>query len=254
MKPLNKNLHNPNLEGDAFLWKGGPVGVMLAHGLTATAAEVRPLAKRLHEQGYTVAGPLLAGHGTTPEELNRTLWIEWVQSGESCYKQLTACCEQVFVGGESTGALVALYLASRYPEIAGILTYAPAIKLPLSSFDHIKFRLASLFITAVPKNNIDAGGVWQGYPVNPLKAGLQLLQLQKAIIHRLPQIKQPIFIAQGHLDTTIHPESGQIIYDSIGSTVKELHWLEKSSHVVIIDVELDKVTDLTLAFLEKQTL
>ena len=38
---------NPELEGGSFLWQGGETGVLLLHGLTATTAEVRPLAKRL---------------------------------------------------------------------------------------------------------------------------------------------------------------------------------------------------------------
>ena len=63
------HLVNPELEGDAFFWKGGDKGILLIHGLTATTAEVRPLAKRFHDEGFTVSAVLLPGHGTTPEEL-----------------------------------------------------------------------------------------------------------------------------------------------------------------------------------------
>ena len=58
------NLHNPQLDGDPFWFEGGPIGVLLVHGFTATPVEVRRLADRLNAQGYTVAGPLMAGHGT----------------------------------------------------------------------------------------------------------------------------------------------------------------------------------------------
>ncbi len=34
------------LPGESFLWEGGPVGVLLAHGFTATHAEVRPTSSR----------------------------------------------------------------------------------------------------------------------------------------------------------------------------------------------------------------
>ena len=63
-------LLNPELEGGSFFWKGGETGVLLLHGLTATTAEVRPLAKRLFNEGYTVSGILLPGHGSTPENLS----------------------------------------------------------------------------------------------------------------------------------------------------------------------------------------
>ena len=66
-----ESIRNPQLAGDSFTWIEGPVGVLLFHGFTATTAEVRLLAGRLREAGYTVAGPLLPGHGTHPDELNQ---------------------------------------------------------------------------------------------------------------------------------------------------------------------------------------
>ena len=71
---MNSNLKNPHMEGDSFLWEAGPVGIVLSHGFTATTTEVRLLAKALHEKGYTVAGPLLPGHGTRYQDMNRCRW------------------------------------------------------------------------------------------------------------------------------------------------------------------------------------
>ena len=55
--PSRSMIHNPHLEGEPFFWEAGPVGVLLIHGFTATTAEVRPLAKILQQDGYTVSGP-----------------------------------------------------------------------------------------------------------------------------------------------------------------------------------------------------
>src|SRR5512134_2949565 len=118
-------MQNPQLEGGAFLWSAGRTGVLLIHGFTATTAEVRPLAKVLRQNGYTVAGPLLPGHGTTPEQANRARWQQWVAAGEAAYRQLAGRCDQVVVGGESMGGLIALYLAAQHPEVAAVLAYAP---------------------------------------------------------------------------------------------------------------------------------
>ena len=66
----------------------------------------------------------------------------------------------------------------------------------------------------------------------------------------MPLIKQPVMVAQGRLDTTIHPKSGKIIHSKISSQSKQLHWMEKSTHVVLLDEELDQVTELTLQFIQ----
>ena len=70
---MDKNpfLHNDHLPGDEFFWEGNNTGILLSHGYTATTAEVRPLAETLYRQGYTVAGPLLPGHGTDPKDMCR---------------------------------------------------------------------------------------------------------------------------------------------------------------------------------------
>ena len=105
-------LVNPELEGGGFFWQGGADGVLLLHGLTATTAEVRPLAKRFHDEGFTVSAVLLPGHGTTPEKLSHTHRREWIAVCEKAYAELQKKCSRVIVGGESTGGILALHLAT----------------------------------------------------------------------------------------------------------------------------------------------
>lgn len=245
----NPALFNPHLEGDSFFWEPGPTGILLVHGFTATTAEVRPIAKKLYERGFTVAGPLLPGHGTSPQDLNRAQWPDWIQSAEETYQHLRARSTQVVVAGESAGAVVCLYLASQHPEIACIILAAPALKLNLTPIQILELRLLAPFVTAVSKGKMDGSKNWQGYSVNPLKGVLQLLRLQDAVMQRLPSIRQPILIFQGRHDTTIDPHCGEIILSQTCSTVKKLIWMENSSHVVMLDDELDQVVAETLHFL-----
>lgn len=108
----NQHLHNPYLDGDPFFWEAGPVGIFLSHGFTATTVEIRPLAKNLHEQGYTVAAPLMPGHGTHPKDLNRVHWQDWLEAGKETLEKLFQTCEHVFVGGESwAGCWLCIWLA-----------------------------------------------------------------------------------------------------------------------------------------------
>lgn len=243
---------NPHLEGNTFFWAGGPVGVLLSHGLRATTAEVRLLGRILHEKGYTVAGPLLPGHNTTPDELNRTRWQDWTATMEQAYQQIASRCQRVFVGGESMGALVAICAASQHPEVAGILAYAPAMRL--TTLPRLLLPLLAPFVPYMnprrgPRPHVDA--VWQGYSVQPTRGALQLLHLQREVSRRLPGIRQPILIVQGRLDATIDPRGAEELYRQIGSPVKELHWMENSTHCVALDQELPKVAELTTRFIAR---
>ncbi len=244
-------LLNPHLEGEPFHWRAGPVGVLLVHGLTATVAEVRLLAERLHEHGFTVCGPLLPGHGTTPEDCNRTPWQAWAAACERAYQELRADCDRVFVGGESTGAVLGLYLAAQHPEMAGALAYAPAIKLRTGWFDRFRVHLFARLIDSVPKSTLNQNANWQGYKVHPLRAVRELYRLQKATRARLARIRQPILVVQGRGDTIIHPSSGQIILQGVRSQQKSLRWLEHSGHVILLEDELDLIFDWTLAFIDQ---
>jgi len=246
-------IKNPHLEGSAFFWEAGRIGILLVHGFTATTAEVRPLAQALHAKGYTISGPVLPGHNTYPENINLYKWHDWAITVEQAYKVLAQHCDQIFVGGESTGGLLALNLASQHPEVSGVLTYAPALKLTLSATDQIKLRLLAPFIPYLAKTGKDDDLPWKGYTVNPLKGVVQLLDLQKEVNARLRHIRRPVLIIQGRLDTTVDPEVPQLILENIQSVVKEIHWLEKSGHCVALDCELEQVINITLQFLKKVT-
>ena len=243
-------IHNPALDGDLFYWPGGPVGVLLVHGFTATVAEVRLLAETLYRSGYTVAAPLLPGHYTHPRDLNRVRWQDWISAVEEMYLRLKAECDRVVVGGESTGGIISIYLAAQHPEIAALLLYAPTLRLTMRPIDKLRLYLSSPFIAWIPKSNLDSNDLWQGYPVNPLKGVIQLLKLQNQVRPLLEKIDQPTLIVQGRLDETVHPEVPEIIYNTIHSKVREKHWMSESGHCVILEPERQEIFEITLRFLE----
>jgi carboxylesterase len=246
-------IRNPHLEGGTFFWEGGPVGVLLIHGYTATTAKVRLLGRFLHERSYTVSGPLLPGHGTTPEDMNRCRWQDWTGAVEQAYRQICARCDRVFVGGESMGALLALYTASEHPEVTGVLVYAPALRVRPGVILMARLLAPFVPITYKRRNAVDAVADerWQGYAANPVRAAVQLGNLQQHVRRRLPRIRQPLLIVQGRLDTSIDPRSAEMVRREAGSPVKELHWMEHSTHCVILDREWQQASALTLSFIER---
>jgi carboxylesterase len=242
---------NPHLKGDSFYWQGESTGVLLSHGYTATTAEVRPLAQILHQNGFTISGPLLPGHFTQPQDLNHIRWQDWANEVEKAYQLLKSNCQTIFVGGESTGALLAFYLARYHPEVAGILAYSPALKLNQNPLRIFQLYLYSLFLPYIRKKDPGSNQLWQGYGVYPLRGAIQLLRLQKEILRLLPDIHQPVLIFQGKLDETVHPSVPSIIDREIGSKFKEIHWMEKSGHLVILEEELSWIANTSCDFIRK---
>jgi carboxylesterase len=250
----SKFIRNPHLEGDAFFWQGGKMGALLIHGYTASTAEVRLLGKYLHERGYTVSAPLLPGHNTTPQDLNRKRWHDWTNAVEQAYQELAAQCDCVFVCGESMGGLLTLYLASHHPEIVGMVIYAPAFRVANHDSTMRQARLLHRVVPHVNKPDrepSDADARWRGYNVNPIPALVQMGNLQNEIRKRLPHIHQPLLVIQGRLDKSIDLQSGEIILRQVGSTQKELRWLEESTHCIILDKEWEQAAEMTVKFFER---
>ena len=247
-------LRNPHLNGSTFFLQGAnDIGLLLLHGFTATTVEVSYLAKFLNERGYTVSAPLLPGHNTTPDDLNKCKWQDWASAAEAAYHALAVRYKKIIVGGESMGAMLALYLASEHPEIIGVLTYAPSLITPSSSRAW-QVKILSWFKTYLPKPHRPPNltdGRTKSYTVNPLKAVTQFHDLQDETRRRLPRVTQTLLNIQGRLDMVIDPRNGEVILQEVKSAYKEMHWLEHSTHVLILDQEWERAAELTLNFIRK---
>jgi carboxylesterase len=211
------------------------------------------LADYLIARGYTVSCPLLPGHGTTIEDLHQTSWQDWADHAERAYRALKSDCETIFVGGESVGSCLAIYLAVHYPEISGLILNAPAL--------YTKSRFAPLthvlkyFMKTRQKNRGSSrslvGQRWQGYSIDSLPAISEVLKLQRYVRRRLPEIDQPAIIFQGLLDETISPDSAREIHARISSTDKSLVWLENSPHCVLLDYCWETIANQSAEFITR---
>lgn len=241
---------NPLSDGGSFFWSGNKrntTAILLFHGFTATTVEVRTMAKFLNTRGYTVAGPLLPGHGVSPDELNRVNFRDWIGAAEDAFQQLSGKYKHIFIMGESMGGLLSLWLSAIHPEIMGLMIFAPALNIP----NLWQSQLIWPFVKYLYKKNIDLTSTWQGFNVVPLRAAAQLYQFQQIIKKQLIKIHQPLLIFQGKLDTTINPMSAVEVLEAASSKEKELIWLDQSSHCILLDDQMDIVTKLCLDFIQQ---
>jgi carboxylesterase len=92
--------------------KNAHIGVLLVHGFTGSPASMRPWGEFLHSKGYTVRVPLLPGHGTQPEDLNKVKWQEWPAKVEFELSELRKTCDVIFLVGLSMGGGTVLNVAA----------------------------------------------------------------------------------------------------------------------------------------------
>src|SRR5688500_7054534 len=108
---------------------GGSTGALVLHGFTGCPQSMRGLAGAFAAAGHTVELPLLPGHGTTVDDMITTGWADWSGAAEQAYQDLAGRCSRVVVAGLSMGGALTLWLASRHPEIVGIVCVNPVIEV-----------------------------------------------------------------------------------------------------------------------------
>lgn len=236
-----------------FFWEGHKdIVCLLIHGFTGSPADMRVLGDYLQNEGYGVAGLLLPGHGTTPQDLATTRWPEWFNAVENEYLRLRDRYKIVIPMGLSMGGILALHLAAKY-DVKGLVSFSA----PVFFVDERAYHVAEMDIeffgkerTAEEKARNLAKGRFS-YDITPTKAMASLLELIDLVKTELSGINVPSLLIQSQDDPTVSPQSAQYLYDQLGSTAKELVWLEKSGHVITLGTEQEQVFQVTELFLQK---
>jgi carboxylesterase len=243
---------------EPFFLKGGRVGVLLLHGFTGSPAEMALVAHSLHRNGLSVSVPLLPGHGTTPEDLNRRRWEEWVSHAQSALRELQARCDTVFVGGLSLGSLIALQLALIDRSIRGVVLYSPPVLM--KSPPGLSFHLTKRIVRLVPKGRYQEDDLHDpraparlcSYDKIPLIALGQVMRLKKKVRASLGRVTCPALVVYSMDDKTIHETSAQITFDGLGSAQKRMVTLRDSGHALTVDGEWKEVAEQTARFIQEQ--
>jgi carboxylesterase len=236
---------NPTLDVNPFYFPGGSVGCLLVHGFTGSSLEMRGLGEYLAARGYTVRGPLLPGHGTSPEDMATTNRHDWLREAEADFRRLQAACSKVFVAGLSMGGVISLILASKYP-VDGVITMStPA---PLRAWQVKTLLLLRRFLRWLPGSgwvaNLtapQASNHPSSYNRTPMASVVELVRLIGRLGHTLPRVYAPVLIIQSTGDHVISPSSAQFIHDYLGSADKTVRFFHNSGHNITVDREREAV-------------
>lgn len=266
-----------------FLLAGGAKGVLLIHGITGTPSEMNFLGRRLNKAGFTVMCNTLPGHCGSLGELKK---VTWGEIADFCIRDLARLkekCAQVFVGGLSMGALMAVHLAYKSPQdVRGIIALAPTLFYDGWALSKGKVLLNLAFRVPLLRNNInirestpyglkdeylrrhferfykdaksnepDDKVVMFGSPFFPLACLYQHQLFVKVVKKEIPSVKTPILLLHAKEDDMASHKNSLYVLNNIASEDKALILLEDSYHMITIDQEKEKVAQESIKFINK---
>lgn len=220
------------------------IGVIVAHGFLASPAEVRPLADFLQDRGYTVYAPRLTGHGTSPHDLARCTYEDWLLSIRRAVTLMKSCYKRVVIVGFSMGGTLGLLHAARYGGVAGVIPVSSPVFVRDKKLRFVgalsKLQKAFRFLPLVSE---EASSFYENKPENPhinycdmpLHALDEFRKMLECVKNEVKEVTCPVFSIQGDEDPVVDPKSAQFIYDNVASnkTDKEIAWVKSSIHGIV---------------------
>lgn len=241
------------------LGKGAPV--LLVHGFTGTPFEMRYLGGRLARRGFRTIGVRLPGHGTDPFALERTTAMEWINEARARLLELPAG-QRVHLVGLSMGSLIAALLAADHPErVRSLALCAPALRVdPLR---RVMLRFAKLRLLTPKLRFIEKGPNELHDPLMrrrlptigriPVAAAEQFSLMQAWARLALPKVTAPTMVLYSERDRTVPPAAALECARRIGSRPVRMVRLERSCHILTLDVERARVADEIERFFRELT-
>ncbi|WP_010532014.1 alpha/beta fold hydrolase [Lentibacillus jeotgali] len=240
-------------EAETFYYPGNTTGILVIHGFTGTTQSMHYLGKQLAEEGFTVFGPRLSGHGTDPEDMEQSTYHDWIETVETGLEKLQATCEEVFVAGLSMGGTLSLYLAENHPEIKGIMPINAATHMPdlIKNYETLK-DTDTQFVEGIGSDIKQEGVEELAYKLTPVKSMKELISLSEMVKDKLPEITAPAMILSSAEDHVVPPENSREIYESISSSDREFVVLENSYHVATLDNDKELIAEKCVAFVRNR--
>jgi esterase/lipase/1-acyl-sn-glycerol-3-phosphate acyltransferase len=216
------------------------VGLVFSHGYMAAPAEAKKLATYLFERGINVYLPRLRGHGTDPEALKHVSADDWALDFERAFTMMRQVCDKVFIGGFSTGGLLALLHAAQH-EVDGVIAINSALKLnnlqvsyivpTLHVFNEMIAYLNAKGIKEWVENRSENPDI--NYAKHPLASIAQMEKIMTRVDKTLENITDPVLVLQGDNDPVVNPKSAQLIYRRVNTSMKKLVLLPRTNHIII---------------------
>lgn len=253
---------------DDIFYKGGEHAVLLLPGLSSTPLEMRPVAKALHRDGYTVSVPHIEGYGLGAP---CTDWRAWIAAARAKYRALRETHETVSLCGLCIGATLSLAVAQEEPDVTALSLlsvtllydgwtipwYYPLIDIVFHTPLRHRYRYQERAPFGLKNEGLrarvaksmalhDASEV--GAASLPLAHLYHARRLAAHVRGRLAQVTADCLVVHAVDDDTSSPHNARIVYQGVSSEVKQKCLLGESYHILTMDNERETVADETRRF------
>jgi carboxylesterase len=233
---------------------GGPVGVLVLHGFTGNPSSMRGLAEAFAAAGHTVEMPRLPGHGTHIDDMLATAWADWSAHAEEALIDLESRTEQVVVAGLSMGGSLTAWLATRHPELSGIICINPAVAPRDDMLAIVSEMVAAgeTVMDGIGSDVADPDVEESAYPQTPLAPLVSMFEVANEIVPDLAKIECPLLLFTSPEDHVVPPTDSDLLAEAVSGPVERVS-CDRSYHVATVDFDKDLIVERSLEFVTRVT-
>lgn len=236
----------------------GGTGVLLVHGFTSTPYDLRACGEYLADHGVASEGVLLAGHGTSPEDLVETRLADWLRTIRDGVDRLAGRCTHVFALGISLSGNLLLTVAP-LTNFAGLIL----VGTPLRFRREWAYRAAYRSLRFLGREyqqkwyleHLDAA-IRERRPTYdrfPLRCAPDCLAAVRWSAANLPRIHCPVLILQSTTDHAVDERTVETFQRRLGTPDVTVRWFKNRYHVLLVDHGAEEVYETVRAFIAERS-
>lgn len=232
-------------------WEGTRDGaVLLLHDLGVTPEGLATPALAMYYEGFWTAAPLLPGHEaiSTTGRLGTFELADVLSTVDRWVAAMQAATLPLVVAGFGLGASLAVLVATTY-QVHGLVT----VNLPVRSYHRRRFRsrLASLATGRAGGLDLDVKreDATEVQATFLDSAAFRIARdLERLGAAELSSVRVPTLMFQSREDHVVAAADATAALGSLGTSSRELVWLERSFHNAWLDHDAPLVAERSAAF------
>lgn len=202
--------------------------VLIIHGFAGGTYDEEKLANFLERHAkLDVYSFTLPGH--KKRTFKTVKYQEWIKESEDMLNRLINYgYKDIYLIGHSMGGVIATYLASKYKRVKKLVLAAPAFNYLVANDESNAIEKMKKGMDAIKNNDKDE--ILTRFLKLPLTSINEFVKLVKKYKKSYLEVKIPVLIVQGDMDTLVPLESSLNIYEELLSKKKKIVVLKNITH------------------------